>query len=307
MELYSDPSGVMPPGLCAMQQHPYYGDALRALGADVTCLSARKHGVRVAHLQLVKRQFGPVQLRWVPRGPVWAPGASGRDRHHVVDLLHKDAGVAAGSIVSLETPAELPLFAAAGYRALWTCQYVAELCLCDAPEASLAAQLVKWRNRLRHAERSDIEVAHRRFQPGRDNWLLQAETMQRRARRYRALPPAFTKAWARLHPNATRLFLAHRQGRIIAAMLFLRHPPTASYHIGWSDTEGRKYSAHNLLLWRAANWLAVQGCQRLDLGTVDSENAPGLARFKLGSGAALRPLGPTMLRLPGLARRRIAA
>lgn len=290
-----------------MQQHPYYGDALRALGVDVTSLSARKHGARVAHLQLVTRRFGPVQLRWMPRGPVWALGASRRDRHHMLDLLHKDARLATGSIVALETPIELPLFAAAGYRALWTPQHVAELCLRDTAEARLAAQSVKWRNRLRHAERSDLEVAHRRFQPGRDDWLLQAETMQRRARQYRALPAAFPKAWALLHPNATWLFLAHRQGRIIAAMLFLRHPPTATYHIGWSDTEGRKYSAHNLLLWRAANWLAMQGCQRLDLGTVDTENASGLARFKLGSGAALRSLGPTMLRLPGLARRRIAA
>jgi hypothetical protein len=38
----------------------------------------------------------------------------------------------------------------------------------------------------------------------------------------------------------------------------------------------------------------------LDLGTVDTENAPGLARFKIGSGAQIRSLGGTWLRIPGL-------
>ena len=52
-------------------------------------------------------------------------------------------------------------------------------------------------------------------------------------------------------------------------------------------------SAHNLLMWRAALWLARQGHRRLDLGPIDTANAPGLARFKLGIGAHARRLGGT--------------
>jgi hypothetical protein len=37
----------------------------------------------------------------------------------------------------------------------------------------------------------------------------------------------------------------------------------------------------------------------LDLGTLDTQNAPGLARFKLGSGATAQLLGGTWARLPG--------
>ena len=55
---------------------------------------------------------------------------------------------------------------------------------------------------------------------------------------------------------------------------------------------------HRLLLLRAAEALGAEGVRWLDLGSVDSERAPGLARFKLGTGAELRPLGATCLVLP---------
>jgi hypothetical protein len=52
------------------------------------------------------------------------------------------------------------------------------------------------------------------------------------------------------------------------------------------------------MLARAAEALAAEGLRWLDLGTVDTEAAPGLARFKLGTGARLRRLGATCLVLP---------
>jgi hypothetical protein len=44
--------------------------------------------------------------------------------------------------------------------------------------------------------------------------------------------------------------------------------------------------------------LWAEGVRWLDLGSVDTEKAPGLARFKLGTGAELKRLGATMLVLP---------
>ena len=54
-------------------------------------------------------------------------------------------------------------------------------------------------------------------------------------------------------------------------------------------------NAHNLLLARAAKWFAGRGVRGLDLGTIDTVNAPGLARFKLGVGARAKKLGGTWL------------
>ena len=83
----------------------------------------------------------------------------------------------------------------------------------------------------------------------------------------------------------------------VAAMMFLRHGSTATYHIGWSNAQGRAAHAHNLLLWRAAERLSSKGVKTLDLGTLDTVNAPGLARFKLGTGAMPHRLGGTWVTL----------
>ena len=50
--------------------------------------------------------------------------------------------------------------------------------------------------------------------------------------------------------------------------------------------------------WQAAQALRAEGVRWLDLGSVDNEAAPGLARFKLGTGARLCRLGATCLVLP---------
>jgi len=80
-------------------------------------------------------------------------------------------------------------------------------------------------------------------------------------------------------------------------MIFLLHGDRATYQIGWRDREQAPPSAHHLLLWEAAKYLAQKGFHQLDLGTIDTATTPGLARFKLGSGARARALGPSLLRL----------
>ena len=50
---------------------------------------------------------------------------------------------------------------------------------------------------------------------------------------------------------------------------------------------------------QAALALRDDGVRWLDLGTVDTDVAPGLAHFKLGTGAELRQLGATVWVLPG--------
>lgn len=287
-----------PPTLCALQQHPRYGRAVGRLGGRAQLFRLREAGHDLAHLQLLRRRFGPVTLTWLGRGPVWAPGTG--DAPRAAALARLPRLLPGLSAVIPDTAADAQALSRAGLPALVTAQSVAEIDLTLPAPDRLARQHGKWRNRLRKAEAAGLHVAHRPLDPGRDTPLLERELAQRRARRYAALPPAFTLAWAAEGPGATRLFTAFCKGEMAAFLLLLLHPPGASYHIGWSGAAGRRASAHHLLLWAAANWLAARGYARLDLGCVDTDAAPGLARFKLGSGAALRPLGATLLRLPGL-------
>lgn len=135
-------------------------------------------------------------------------------------------------------------------------------------------------------------------------WLYAAEGAQRLARRYRALPPGFAEVWRTAAPGSFLLYEARKGGQPVAGTLILRHWPWASYHLSWSGAEGRRHNAHRLLLWRAACDLQDDGFAALDLGDVNSGAAPGLADFKAGTGAEIRALGPTLLVLPRLTRRR---
>jgi lipid II:glycine glycyltransferase (peptidoglycan interpeptide bridge formation enzyme) len=71
--------------------------------------------------------------------------------------------------------------------------------------------------------------------------------------------------------------------------------------MGVSLPEGRRLNAMNALLWEAMRWLARQHHDRLDLGILNSDDAPGLTRFKLGTGAVPHRLGGTWLHMGTLA------
>jgi len=158
----------------------------------------------------------------------------------------------------------------------------------------------KWRNRLRHGENSDLRVRHRALPPRSDHWLLRADTAQQRTRGYRAWPVPLTLSFAATTPQAAMLFEAFQGADPVAALLVLRHGDTATYHIGHTTDTGRTASAHNLLMWSAMCWCAQHGHHWLDLGLINTESEPGLARFKLGTGADVKPLGGTWLHWPPL-------
>ena len=101
-------------------------------------------------------------------------------------------------------------------------------------------------------------------------------------------------------PNAARVVIAYEGENAIAGMLFLLHRPVATYHIAWTSDRGRQLSAHHRMITDAADRFSERGFSRMDLGLIDTESAAGLARFKIGTGALVRSLGGTWLRLPFL-------
>ncbi len=181
---------------------------------------------------------------------------------------------------------------------------VAEIDLTVPDDLRRARLHQKWRNRLTRAEaetRLRVTLSTRAPAPG--HWLFAADHALQRRRGYRNWPEALTMAYGRENPDQTLLCTAYDGRDPVAAMLFLRHGDAVTYHIGHSSDAGRRLSAHTLLLWQAACWCAAQGHRRLDLGLIDTQNAPGLARFKLGSGADARQLGGTWLWWPPLGKR----
>ncbi len=285
------------------QHHPLHAAASEATGQRLRHLALRRGGPLLGAAQIgIRRWPGWGDFAVLGRGPLWSPALAESDRrdalHALLRRLRADhRGVMAaperiGGADPLEDGPWLPVV---------TPISLAELALDATAETLLSRQSGKWRNRLRRADGAGLSVKHAPWDPEPTHWLLAKEARQRQRRGYRGFDMAYPLAWARMGgKEATRLFTATApDGEVVAAMLFLLHKPGATYHIGWTGPRGREMYAHNLLLWRAALWLSARGFTALDLDVVETETAPGLARFKLGAGARVVTLGATRLWAPG--------
>lgn len=256
-----------------LQQSAVYADALARLGA---------------RCRWIELEFGRVlavergRLRLVLRGPVWPEGMADADRRKALRQLARWPGV------TVVTPEE----AVSGFGLVPLVTPLHHVVWRLGPEMR-AGMVQTWRNALSQAERAGIRVTRGNGQTLER--LMVAELAQRAVRRYRALGPSFTRA---LPADALRLWQWSSGGEMQAAMAFIRHGDTATYHLAWGSAVARACNVHHLMLARAAAALAQEGVRWLDLGAIDSEKASGLARFKLGTGAGIKRLGPTLLVLP---------
>jgi hypothetical protein len=261
------------PGFLPLQQSAVYAAAARACGA-------RTREIDLDHGRALAVERGGVRM--VFRGPVWTGQIAAEDRRAEVRRLARRVGV---TVVTPEEPV-----AGFGLVPLVTPLHHAVWDLWGELRAGLDP---RWRNHLAGAERRLLTI--RPGGPATLEALLAADLVQRQARGYRTLPASFTRA---LDPAALRLWDWRHDGSMAAAMCFVRHGATATYHLSWAGPAARERSIHQVMLWQAALALRGEGVRWLDLGSVDTEAAPGLARFKLGTGARLHRLGATCLVLP---------
>jgi hypothetical protein len=257
---------------------PFQQSAVYA-GAAAAC------GVRPVVIDLGVGQAMAVAragVRMVLRGPVWHGPVGAEDRRQAIRRLARRIGV---TVVTPEEPVSgfglVPLVTPM-HHAIW-----------DLSGDLRAGLDRRWSNHLAAGERLDPDLLEGAL--GVRDALLRADLTQRRARGYQALPAAFTHA---LPAGALRLWHWQDGGGMGAAMCLVRHGASASYHLAWAGAEARRRAVHQVMLYRAALALKAEGVRWLDLGSVDTEAAPGLARFKLGTGARLHRLGATMLVLP---------
>ncbi len=270
----------------ALQQSWAYGETARTLGAFVHRFELRNGDETIALAQGIERRFiRPITLFSM------APVCKGPEE---AEFLARIRSILPGTMIA--TPGQSDsqdACHAAGLTKVMTPASLARLSLATGLRARMHG---KWRNRLHTAEAANLTVRQDQDESTL-SWLLAMDRKQQKSRRYRALPDVFTQIWHRAKPQDTLLLTAGPKADPIAAMLFLKHGTGATYHVGWTSDAGRKASAHNLILATAATRLAEMGVTRLDLGTIDTENAPGLARFKLGSGAKPVRTGGTWLGL----------
>lgn len=269
--------------LLPLQQSPAYARTLRSLGRQTQMV--QEHGIASALIVGIQTPFG--HLRSVIRGPVWETA----DREEKVDFLLRH------SIHILNAEQEDRL--AFKQAKFWHAATESSTAVIDLRDEPLVACRPKWRNAYRQATRSGVHVAQSNFDATRDGWIMDMEAAQQKAVGYRGYPRTFTLEFSRLNPDAVVTYVARFCGEPIAAMIFLKHRPSATYHIGWSGAEGRQRNAHHLLMLLAMRDFKADGINHVDLGQIDTVRSPGLARFKIGAGARVLTLGGTWIRRPG--------
>lgn len=258
----------------SLQQSAAFERALRSLGKSVLRL---EDGTLVT-----RRQFGPLPVHMITRPAQLSPAT--------LVAACRSLGSSGPVILAPDSPMALHQVGAVPLVSVST---VAVLNLDPDLDALKAGLHQKWRNRLKHAQTQGLRVTRQNLPDDPNNWLLQADMQQQVQRRYRSWPVALTCAFAREAQGDAKLFTAFYGREAVAGIVVLRHGPFATYHIGYSGKLGRLTSAHTLLMWHAICWCKIKGMAHLELGSLDTEDAPGLARFKLGTGARAKQLGGT--------------
>ncbi len=285
-----------------MQQHENYLRTFSGLGADIKRLEYRTENRTTGTVRIIIRNWKMVgRFAIVARGPVWCPDTSQDIRAQATSELIRDLRRnCRGCILTPETHQGRDPIAQAGLLPIVSHGTQARLDISAEEHVRKAAQHSKWRNRLVRAMKADLSIEDHPMPLDPNHWILSNEADQAKSRGYKRLPHSFALTWVRKNgPKSARVFVARHKGQPVAGMLFLIHGKASSYHIGWTGIDGRALNAHNLLLWTASNWFAARGGKWIDLGTLDCETTPGLARFKLGAGAQAIKLGATWLDAPG--------
>jgi hypothetical protein len=283
-----------------MQQSWLYGDVMQAHGLMVhrAWLVDARGPAGVAQF-VCRRIAGYLSMALCSRGPLWRAGLAAEDRALGYRLMRRSLPARALRIPLFspeQTDDQLAPGELAGMRRVMTGYSTVLLDLEKGDEALRAALDAKWRNRLTRAQSHPGLQIFVNANRGRCEWLLAREREQRNRRRFFGLPTGFVEQWMDRSPRATpaiALGRADLAGETVAAMLFLVHGRTATYHIGWANEVGRECNAHNRILWESIGHLRTLGVARLDLGGVNTHSLPGISRFKLGTGGEVLRLAGT--------------
>ena len=285
-------------GKSSLQQSWGFGETVHALkNYRILHGVARKDGQPISLVQVVrKRLAGILTLSQVTRGPLWLTRQlKSAEKLRVLELIVERLRRRRRDIVvwmpeALDEPENQTLLKAAGLRRMLT-GYSSVWIDLSQPTTVMRARLHgKWRNALGAAEADGMSV--QTTENARHlSWLIDNYDTLRRQRRFTAPNAELLRRLADNVGAGNRIILrALDADDPIAGILLIRHGAAATYVAGWTSESGRRRRAHNLLLWRGIGELQRRGVAWLDLGGVNSRDAPGVARFKLGMGGELYTL-----------------
>lgn len=276
----------------ALQQSWAYGEMMLRIGRQVDRWIWQDGNSRVlAAAQIITRRIGPIKIVTALRAPCFTADCSDAQKRDILAdvsrLYHRHDLKFLFLMPELpDTESSRALFRGTGRHRIITGYPTALLNISDDLEKLFMNFKDTWRNKIRKAEQSGLQIKIVRGGPLLQ-WLLGKEKEQITEKGYQTIAPELIEAWIEkiLHPQDVWGMIALQGKQPISGQLWLRHGNAATYYVGATTTAGRAAAAHNLLFWHAVQELKAAGVAMLDLGGVDSVTNPGLARFKLETGA----------------------
>lgn len=282
-----------------LQQHAFYAAAMQAFGANIEEITVTQDNEPILKGYFLNRTFMRfVHVTSALRGPLWHNNAvPDALKNAALKFLKKQFSSWRWDFLSImpelqDNVQNRKFLNGAGFRRIMTGASTIWLNLGQTEDALRQNLDSNWRNQLKKAEKEKLSISIGGSKAKHYNWLLEREKDQRQNRGYLALPTNFVEAYA----EAEKLLNAKEQnivsvtaienGNKIAGALFLIHGNSATYHIGWASKRARTVNAQNHVLYSGAVTLMERGIQWLDLGGLDTGPQAGIARFKLGMGAA---------------------
>lgn len=265
-------------------QHYYsYGIAMQRPGTAALCLRFLSGSSDVARAIVITQSFGPIEFQYIPRGAVYSPGADIAAIYKALTLYAKTRRL---RFVLISPDAVARDDDPVPQRRILTGETQAIVDLERAGPDLKAGMLQKWRNRLNKALRADIEIKSVPATHLHARWLTDAETSQRKRMAYKGLDAALPGVLARAKGQTRDHYcIALAAGVPVAGASFIVNGAYAAYFSGVTSPQGRALCAQHLVVYEATQRLRAKGVKTLNLGVINTRDAPGLARFKLGAGA----------------------
>ena len=249
----------------------------------------------IALLQILCQQkLGFLRIYRVARGPLFLDHVSFTDQRNIYLSLSKI--FRRFSIISISPNVEIGKTNWLPWKYLYQAgdtSWTSSRLDISFPESDLLSNLNgKWRNQLKAAQKSNIEVKIDQDRGGQR--FTERYRMFQSTKGFEGLDLDFLgKLNALLFESGKILIIeAHKGSDFYGAISVVVHGRTATYLAGISEEAGRKINVTNFLLWTAIQELKKRDIQYLDLGGLDFETTPSIASFKMGmSGHVYQLLG----------------
>jgi hypothetical protein len=139
----------------------------------------------------------------------------------------------------------------------------------------------KWRNRLNFAERSAMRMT---VDDSKEavNWMCTKHEGAMVEKGFSGVPTSILRQLNKR--GMLNVYRVESDNKIVAGICIARHGFSATYLVGWLNTEGRKISANHFLLWNALMEERSKGVREFDMGGIDEYGQPSISDFKLGVG-----------------------